>query len=94
MTPQERYRQVARLHVRCLDRSFLATLGEGFLAQLVVQGLERGQGSGEAIGAEVFEEHDASVGLLSGRIKPGYTARVKCLKINQMAGRSAVNLKK
>lgn len=34
MTPQERYRQVARLHVRCLDRSFLATLGEGFLAQM------------------------------------------------------------
>lgn len=34
MTAQERYRQVARLHVRCLDRSFLATLGEGFLSQM------------------------------------------------------------
>ena len=32
MTPRERYRQVARLHVRCLDQGFLATLGEGFLA--------------------------------------------------------------
>lgn len=32
MTPAERYRQVARLHVRCLDQGFLATLGEGFLA--------------------------------------------------------------
>jgi len=34
MTPRERYRQVARLHVRCLDQGFLATLGEGFLAQM------------------------------------------------------------
>lgn len=34
MTPHERYRQVARLHVRCLDQGFLATLGEGFLAQM------------------------------------------------------------
>ncbi|MGY1457332.1 MULTISPECIES: GNAT family N-acetyltransferase [unclassified Luteimonas] len=32
MSPAERYRQVARLHVRCLDQGFLATLGEGFLA--------------------------------------------------------------
>ncbi|MEN1958312.1 GNAT family N-acetyltransferase [Luteimonas changyuni] len=34
MTPRERYRQVAALHVRCLDQGFLATLGEGFLAQM------------------------------------------------------------
>lgn len=34
MTSRERYRQVARLHVRCLDQGFLATLGEGFLAQM------------------------------------------------------------
>lgn len=32
MNPAERYRQVARLHVRCLDQGFLATLGEDFLA--------------------------------------------------------------
>lgn len=31
MTAIERYRQVARLHIRCLDQSFLATLGAGFL---------------------------------------------------------------
>ena len=32
MAPRERYLQVARLHVRCLDQGFLATLGEGFLS--------------------------------------------------------------
>src|SRR5699024_4676524 len=31
VTPADRYSQVARLHMRCLDRSFLATLGEAFL---------------------------------------------------------------
>jgi ribosomal protein S18 acetylase RimI-like enzyme len=32
MTPAARYRQVAGLHMRCLDQGFLATLGERFLA--------------------------------------------------------------
>lgn len=32
MNAVERYRQVARLHVECLDRGFLATLGDDFLA--------------------------------------------------------------
>lgn len=32
MTPGERYRQVAMLHMQCLDRGFLATLGQDFLA--------------------------------------------------------------
>ncbi|MGY0652476.1 GNAT family N-acetyltransferase [Luteimonas sp. A537] len=40
MTPAERYRQVARLHVRCLDQGFLATLGEGFLA-LMYESIDR-----------------------------------------------------
>jgi ribosomal protein S18 acetylase RimI-like enzyme len=34
MNAADRYRQVAALHARCLDRSFLATLGEGFLARM------------------------------------------------------------
>ena len=40
MTQAERYRQVARLHVRCLDQGFLATLGEGFLA-LMYEAIDR-----------------------------------------------------
>lgn len=32
MKSQERYRQLARLHMQCLDQGFLGTLGEGFLA--------------------------------------------------------------
>ena len=43
MTPSERYRQVARLHVRCLDQGFLATLGEGFLS-LMYEAMDRAAG--------------------------------------------------
>ena len=43
MTSGERYRQVARLHVRCLDQGFLATLGEGFLA-LMYEAMDRADG--------------------------------------------------
>lgn len=44
MTPAERYRQVARLHVRCLDQGFLATLGERFLA-LMYEAIDRADGT-------------------------------------------------
>lgn len=44
MTPCERYRQVARLHVRCLDQGFLATLGEGFLA-LMYEAIDAAEGA-------------------------------------------------
>ncbi|WP_165942165.1 GNAT family N-acetyltransferase [Luteimonas arsenica] len=44
MTPRERYRQVARLHMRCLDQGFLATLGEGFLA-LMYEAIDRTEGA-------------------------------------------------
>src|SRR5690606_39713046 len=40
MTPRERYLQVARLHMRCLDQGFLATLGEGFLT-LMYEAIDR-----------------------------------------------------
>ncbi|MGY0561686.1 hypothetical protein ACW7G2_13315 [Luteimonas sp. A277] len=44
MNPREGYRQVARLHVRCLDQGFLATLGEEFMA-LMYESMDRADGS-------------------------------------------------
>lgn len=44
MTPAERYLQVARLHIECLDRGFLATLGERFLA-LMYEAMDRSRGT-------------------------------------------------
>lgn len=43
MTPRERYRQVARLHIENLDQGFLATLGEGFLA-LMYEAINHAEG--------------------------------------------------
>ncbi len=44
VTQRERYRKVARLHVRCLDQGFLATLGEGFLS-LMYEAIDRTEGA-------------------------------------------------
>lgn len=61
MTPAERHRQVARLHVRCLDQGFLATLGEGFLA-LMYEAIDRADGT-----VLLVEEQDGQVrGFIAG----------------------------
>lgn len=61
MTPRERYRQVAMLHVRCLDQGFLATLGEGFLA-LMYEAIDRADGT-----LLITEERDGQVvGFITG----------------------------
>lgn len=43
MASRERYLQIAKLHMRCLDQGFLATLGEGFLA-LMYESMDRADG--------------------------------------------------
>lgn len=61
MTPRERYRQVARLHVRCLNQGFLATLGEGFLAQMY-EAIDQAEGT-----FLLTEERDGQVaGFIAG----------------------------
>ena len=61
MTPRERYRQVARLHVRCLDQGFLATLGEGFLVQMY-EAIDQAEGT-----FLLTEERDGRVaGFITG----------------------------
>lgn len=61
MTPRDRYRQVASLHVRCLDQGFLATLGEQFLAQMY-EAIDHADGT-----ALLTEERDgAVVGFITG----------------------------
>ena len=61
MTPRERYRQVARLHVLCLDQGFLATLGAGFLAQMY-EAIDQADGT-----LLITEERDGSVvGFITG----------------------------
>jgi len=61
MTPRERYRQVARLHVRCLDQGFLASLGEAFLA-LMYEAIDRA----EATFLLTEERHGQVVGFITG----------------------------
>lgn len=66
MSPAERYLQVARLHVRCLDRGFLATLGEGFLA-LMYESIDRTDGA-----TLLVEEGDGEVqGFITGGMGMG-----------------------
>ena len=61
MTPRERYRQVARLHIRCLDQGFLATLGEGFLA-LMYEAIDHAEGA-----VLITEDRDGQlVGFITG----------------------------
>lgn len=61
MTPRERYRQVAALHVRCLDQGFLATLGDGFLT-LMYEAFDRADGT-----ILITEERDGQVaGFITG----------------------------
>lgn len=61
MTPAERYHQVAKLHVRCLDLGFLATLGERFLAQMY-EAIDRADGT-----VLITEErNDQVVGFITG----------------------------
>jgi len=58
---RERYRQVAALHVRCLDQGFLATLGEGFL-MLMYEAMDRAEGV-----TLITEERDGRVvGFITG----------------------------
>lgn len=67
MSPRRtRYRQVAELHVRCLDRSFLATLGVGFLT-LMYQAIDESDSSTLL----VHEEADTIVGFVTGGIGMG-----------------------
>lgn len=66
MTPGERYRQVARLHVRCLDQGFLATLGEGFLA-LMYEAIDRADGATLL----VAEEDGRVQGFITGGVGMG-----------------------
>src|SRR5690606_4122196 len=55
------YLQVGRLHVRCLDRGFLATLGEGFLS-LMYEAMDRADGV-----TLITEERDGRVvGFITG----------------------------
>lgn len=44
MEARHRYQQVAQLHVRCLDRGFLATLGQGFL-ELMYEAIDAAPGA-------------------------------------------------
>lgn len=61
MNPRDRYRQVAGLHVRCLDQGFLASLGEGFLA-LMYEAIDRADGT-----VLLTEERDGVVvGFITG----------------------------
>ena len=75
MTPRERYRRVAGLHMRCLDQGFLATLGEGFLA-LMYEAIDRTEGA-----TLLVAEHDGQVqGFVTGGVgmggpRPQYSGR-------------------
>ncbi|ASR42840.1 hypothetical protein BEN78_05030 [Xanthomonas citri pv. mangiferaeindicae] len=60
------YRQVAELHVRCLDRSFLATLGVGFLT-LMYRALDES----DSTLLLVHREGDAVVGFVTGGASMG-----------------------
>lgn len=61
MAPRERYLQVAKLHERCLDQGFLATLGERFLA-LMYESMDRADGV-----TLITQERDGKVvGFITG----------------------------
>lgn len=61
MTTRERYRQVAKLHVRCLDQGFLATLGEDFLT-LMYEAIDHADGT-----MLITEDRDGQVaGFITG----------------------------
>lgn len=66
MARHERYLQVARLHVRCLDQGFLAKLGEGFLS-LMYEAMDRADGV-----TLITEERGGQVvGFITGGISMG-----------------------